>query len=317
MDKYLAPYDTIYGKLTKTNLLVKEIEDYVIGKDTRSLGYEYGDGSKDAYVVFITGKNDDEKAMPSWEHPILIKDRKHNTMVVSDIRKYVSGDDRMENIHDTANSNTGLEFVILRALITRDFLNEEIGEFNNIRIGACAGFVGLVLACITHTIRLDMEDELAVRVAVTYYYNSLLYPIDEREKRKDRIIARTINGAYPGKISTRDLEYILNKVDTKINDIDSLVSIIKCVVKETTRRYIERDSLIAGLTGMWFGHGVAGTLTIALEHMPTWIAVLLSNLDNRSYKKTKLYGIIEANKKAINPNELIKFKEQYIKHNTL
>ena len=72
----IDPYLTSYGRLINIENLKKELLKYVITNDS-NLNYEYAteDQSK---LVFITGYNSEEKELPLFEHPIIIKDMKNN-----------------------------------------------------------------------------------------------------------------------------------------------------------------------------------------------------------------------------------------------
>jgi len=125
------PYSTSFGELITIDKTKKELMNYIIMAEG-SLSYEYVPNEA-TRLVFITGKNQEEKDLPVWDHTLVYEDGRGNQVVASDLRKYLKVlPENVMNIEEYNKDKAGYDFTILRALITYEFASGNYGRFRNL-----------------------------------------------------------------------------------------------------------------------------------------------------------------------------------------
>ena len=82
------PSETSFGKRINIDKIKTELFKYLSTTDVTTLSYEYVTDSK-LILAFITGRNELERELPMFEHPILIEGIRHGNCLAIDLRKYV------------------------------------------------------------------------------------------------------------------------------------------------------------------------------------------------------------------------------------
>ena len=91
------PYETYFGSKISVDKVKQELTKYLGSVDVIPLQYEYVIDNK-FKLAFIIGKNQDEKELPMWEHPILIDNIKNGPVLAIDLRRYVKNVDNTDDI---------------------------------------------------------------------------------------------------------------------------------------------------------------------------------------------------------------------------
>ncbi len=307
------PYDTSFGKLINTKNITNELMKYLTGVDSRDLNYEFT-RSGDNHIIFITGYNDEEQELPIWEHPLVFTDSKNREIVAVDIRKYVKKlDEQPLNIYDVVKDKSSLDFLVLRSLLTLDFINGDIGLHRAVyKHGSVA--LGVWMSTIVNAlIALNPLEKAYVEIAVTYYASLLFVREESIKDMLSGVEARVSKGRYSVPIPPKAIGNLINKLNPGIGGISGMIHNINQVLPEDKQQFITEDAIVNMLGNSWYGPGSVETIIMSLEHMPTWLALLCVNSENKSYKRTKIATVLEKGMKVIKPKEIIKHFELYLK----
>lgn len=155
-------------------------------------------------------------------------------------------------------------------------------------------FVSWVSEAITRRFILDMNEQYNVSALVAYYYASLFTNDEEFSERDCTRIATAMNkNAYT---NTDDAFNIIDNLDKKpIHSLDALCDLIK-EISPARLEHFNRGILLTLLNKATFGVNAEENLCVALEHPPTWIAILVIISDNRGFNRTGLGRILERKK---------------------
>jgi len=307
------PYATKYGKLLNTRKLEEALSAYLTTNDLDLLEYEYP-MTGDVRCAYITGYTQEEQELPVWEHPLVVKTLKGVSVVVSDIRKYVTKlEEQPAKLGDVTRDANGLNFIILRTLLTRDFLDNKIGEHRAIFKPATTAMGAWLSGMINTIIMLDPIEAFRVEIISSVYANTLFYKEDDIADNLDVIIARVIGSKHVYNISKKEIKDVANAYSpTNGKGMDALINNISMAIDDGKSQFITVDSLIGVMGNVWYGPGGSETPIIAIENMPTWLSLLYSVISNRSYQKSRIGNLLNKHKRAIDSKLVDKHFTNYI-----
>lgn len=151
---------------------------------------------------------------------------------------------------------------------------------------------------------LTIESQMALWVICAYYYYAMCMPELQEENPETRqqfasVVSR-ITGVPP--------DFVINTILAvgPLRNADDLAEAM------STRSYQERtgklkfQDLYILLANSWFGTNARENVGVALEHLPTYIAMLYMAIADRSYRKTVLTQRADT---VARPNELKAFTD--------
>lgn len=311
------PYKTTYGELLNTDKLKSRILSYLPHVDVSKLQYEYVNESN-VKVIFITGCNDYERELPVWDHPYVFKTIYNEDMIAVDLRKYVkSTDDYPDTISEIAKDLSVISHIVLRAMLTADAVGDVFGIHRSLFRDASLAFSVWMTGVVNNIIPLGPEEKLHAEIILAYYYNLTLHSTDALAELDESIKSRVTTSKFSIGASTKVSRKVLEGVTPKTPDMHAMLDYIKLVLPESKQRFITTESIALGTSNMWYGSGGAETVLMAIEHPPTWIALIYAAVSLKSYKRNRLSTILTMNKKLINAKEIEKLLTNYIKSYTL
>lgn len=311
----LSPYASTYGQLINSTKVIKEVQDYLIATHAVNLNYEFKEENH-SHLVFITGFSKEEQALPVFEHPVVFKNLRNEMTTVVDLRQYIvkSQDQPVHILSEMRDKNAGL-FVILRGLFTYNFVNENLGVFKSINKTITAGFGLLISNIINMMVSLDPLEKINVELVAGHYINVMMSTSDDSDK--DAISARLANTKFSLQVSQRNVLHVLDMINLDVAKFDDLVENIKSVLPESKKNLITTSVIINALSSYWYGPGRTETMVIGLEHVPTWIALIISATTDASYKHSKLATVLSKYSKQIEANDLPKWVKLYLQESMI
>jgi len=306
----LKPYLTTYGSLLNIAKLEKALLMYINTADLNELEYEYV-SEGDNRSIFITGYNDEEQELPVFEHPIVLTTLKGHVVTISDVRRYVKPVKELPaRLSDIVKDVNSLEFIVLRNILTKDFVNSDISKYSAVFKSATSG-MGLWLSSMVNTaVLLDPVESFNIEIIASVYANTLLYNHTEVKANIDTIIARVIGSKHVYKFSKNDIKELASSyIVTDAGGLEELIINLQNVLPPEKAEFITIDSLIGVLGNIWYGPGGSETPIIALEHMPTWLALMNSSIINRSYQKSRIGMLLDKHKRVIDAKAFAKHFE--------
>jgi hypothetical protein len=236
----------------------------------------------DAYAV-IPGNND----VPAFTHPFLIEFDGKPTLVI-DHRSYVrqSGG---STVALTVTNLADYKFQTTRVLFNLHWLTNPEALLNLGELGPVV-FCRWLSESIVRRLGLGPEEQAKVMTVSLFYWHSLFRNGEEwEEKEKLRILTKLNQiSAIPTSLSMAIVDQI-----TVMTGIDSYIETLKAVVNSVRLENLNTPLLFSMLGGSWFGLNAKETVAVALEHPPTFCAILLSALESRSYQKSGLGQLVK------------------------
>ena len=307
------PYESSYGKLINIEKNKKELQKYLITSGFNNHNYEYSSNPNNK-LLFIIGANQDERDLIPFNHPLIFKDVKDQTVIAVDLRKYVKQIDGFPlNISEVVKDKASCDFLINTSLIISDFMSSDFGEYRKLYESVTSSFSLFISNIINMLVTLNPMEKLLVEVAVCYYSNASLTPGDDMKDYYGSIVARMSHTKLSLPVNKRTIEETIEKLDVNKINTETLMSCIKSVLPEEKATLINETLFLNYLSNLTYLPGGNETLIIALDNICVWMSVLYSSLADVTYKKSRLSNILDKNSRTISAKDYIKDLELILK----
>ena len=290
---YKTAYQTTLGSVFETKNIVTALQQSIIrdGVFPRTLDIK-ADGP--FVPLFITGGIPSEIEIPLFTHPISIFHVDKKQYLCCDLRYYVNKGFNFDEASKYIKNGTEFNFAKTRLIMNLVWLNEGPSELkNNFR------FAGIIYAMwisqlLTKAFALDYKDQTVISIIAHVFYQFLFEENIEEITEEDiqRLSVHTI------KATSADSKMVFEYLDKirnfgPINNIDSLCFLIKELTDNVRLDHLNTAYLLTLMKSSWFGTNAKEIITVALEHPPTWCALIYTSLVERTYKNTMIATICE------------------------
>lgn len=244
--------------------------------------------------VFITGQNSSESNIPFFAHPMIIKGYKGMNFICADVRPFVKSSDHHDGFErPEVRNQTEFNFAVKRLAMNMAWV---CGEVNQIKLNL--SFAGAVFAAwlsdtIAKRFALDPKDQMVLSIVSHYYYQSLFHGEDQiEEELLQKFAVHTIKATKaPSQMVFEVFDRI--KAGGPMRSGADYCDHVKRVLENIRLEDLNVGLLITMIGQSWFGLNAKEILAVALEHPPTWIAIVHSSLDERTYRNSMIARISE------------------------
>lgn len=313
----LSPYQTTYGEMVNTSKLVKDLVKYLASTRNTNLNYEFQNTSE-CKLVFILGIDQEEKDLPLWEHPLVLKDLNNNNVVAVDLRKFVKKiDEQPMSVTEIIKDPSSVNFLIVNALTTMDYVDGNFGYFRDYTKAMATSFSYVVSHLVNSIVGLNPVEKVYVEIVLAHYVNMLLSDTSDKSDLVPSLIARISNMKLSIPVNKKSVEVVMGKINHDVSDIDDLMDNIKIVLPEEKRTLIDVNALINVISNIWYGPGNSETIVISLEHLPTWLTLVYTSIADKGFKRTRLAMMLDKFSRQIGSKEFEKDFGNYVKERTI
>lgn len=283
----ITAYNTLACRAYNTESIERALKLALIEDDLRP-AVTPNDGKSVRGVYSVRPGNDH---VPAFSHPfrVTIED---NPFYIVDARAYTQlqrdGSVTYTNLAD-------YRFQLVRAMLN---FHWEIAPQDLLTLGELPPlvFCRWLSEALVRRLGLGPAEQAQIMTVTLFYWYSLFRTDDEgefSEKEKMRILTRLNQISSIPTTLSMDL---VDDIDVMPN-LTSYVNTLKKVVNSTRLEKLNEALIFAMLGGSWFGLNAKETIAVATEHPPTFLAIILSALETRSYRKTILGRLVFENDK--------------------
>lgn len=312
-------YNTGAGKILPVDKIKTKLKEYLILNANNSI---FNHILMPMKTIFISGLVSGDNDIPMFNLPILLDDTSGKQVMVIDIRRILKAkvteeEIRKSSIRDVIKNEAEYCSTIVRAYLMQESLLNETLSFNNIKDDLTNSFALWVSAVAENNYFLTPEETITLRISLMYYYYALLSPSDITIANIKRI-AVAISKYFGAVIDQRYVEKILEPLTSEFDKMnpktinDLALTIQTCVSPYTDKlKNLNSISLTQMLLTSWYGDNSNETISISLEHPPTFAGICYLALNNNSFRVTKISNVLNSklkNKKdfAINLNTILR-----------
>jgi len=253
---------------------------------TRTLDISTG---YDVKPVFVTGLNFSEADIPFFAHPLLVKNNKGIPFLCTDIRPFISSNPNELDGFKPKNI-TEFNFIKSRTILNMAWLVGGVSQIRSSLPLAGMVFAGWLSETIAKRFALDPKDQLTIAVASHYYYQSLFSETGLFDE--DAIQRMAIQTSSATKVDSKFIFEVFDKLKPMQN-LQSLCDNIKEVTENIRLKDLNVGLLYNIVGNDWFGLNAKEIVAVALEHPPTWCALVYTALSERTFKNSNIARIAE------------------------
>jgi len=300
---HTTPYATLQDSVNTTE---SRLLDYY-RNSVNELNYEYKNGSTYA-LIFITGKNEEEKAMGRFYMPIYFTTSTNKLLIFVDLRSCVNAekDKNFTTIDSIVKDKSLLEIKINHVGLICHYLKESTFDeeftINTIKI-----FASVITNTIASNLRLDVLDANELKYVLAYYYASIVFP-DKEHDSKIIITAKAV-----GSIAKIDeVDNLIKQPEKEIVDINDLVTLFSTCLTSRVNR-LNRTLILTIISSILFGNEVKHYVAVAMENAFIFMSLVYSGYNNRLFKKTPMAMVLNTQGRFLDVKEYAKRIELFVK----
>lgn len=290
----LTAYDTsacknfvlkeVVDALTKA-LIVNELKVEEHASIRSDLAFNY-------YIV--TGGNPSSDNVKYFNHPLMIDDGSNNgrnlskKVFVLDARSYGTWHKPSESF--VIRNTSGYDFEVNRLILNQLWYKERPEILRDISHVPAQVYSTLISECVGKRFALDPREQSIVAILSSYFYCCLFTEMSSFEEDEYVKIL-----SYVAKVSRLQYSVVEETLDflnrTVIHDLEKLCGYIKEATESIALKDLNVGVLFALTTSTWFGNNAKETLAVGLEHIPTWLTIVYSSLEETTFKRSVLSKI--------------------------
>lgn len=295
-------YSGTLGTFVDTDKIEYMINEHIFTVDS-DLNYEFVEDR--CKLVIITGKNDSEKALPSWSHPLVFKSTVNENIVAIDLRPYMKANLKdIITIRDNVNDKYNATILLYRMVFTKLIEDKETHWMSSVVPSLMEAFSNIIATTIS-IILYDNVNTDAIKIVSKIHFLSLINGDDDLENLIKKLPREDIQNLLNG-----DLSHIYNRLNNTKDliipstTIGSLVTNIKLITDSDRTNGLNVDVLSQSLTRGFYSIDSKELAFAILEDLPSLIAVLTMVISEGINSKSTFRKIMNNNKRKIHPKEL-------------
>jgi hypothetical protein len=274
---FMSPYETTVCKNHRTGDIMKDLERLIIGGDLRFID----DGNSRVRLL-----GPDHTDVKPFVHPIILEVRNKEQAIIVDVRSSarVSGDGDLTGGSD-------FQYMKLRGLLMdRAWMDGNAKDLLSTGDYSVRVYSRLMSENLGRRMNLAPETQVRLQIIAAYFY-VLQYEMapekdDEEDLSRSKRISRAIGVPVPQVLELVAELPIITTI-TEFSDVTAQYG-------ESIRLGKLSPGLIyTMLGGIWFGANANENVAVALEHPPTFIAMLYMATTNRGYRKSILGQMVQ------------------------
>lgn len=298
---YLLPYQTNICSMYSQSLLDKIRREAI--KAELSLPFPQvttpaGILVKDCYFVTPSPEHED---IPMFTQYIDLGQPNKPRLLI-DGRRYFKYESRSGTYRLVANNDWAFECIRMALNISTLTGDETI--FSRLGDVPAKVFNRWVSGPLITRYQLSIESQQAAYVVAAYYYYAMIIPelgkADAPLREEFTSVVSRITGVPPDFVG----DCIAQVGD--LNNANDLAKALSVNTYQLRTGELKFKDIFLLLANSWFGNNARENVGVALEHMPTFIAMLYMGIADRSYRKTVITQRAEI---VARPNELKSFTD--------
>lgn len=277
---FTSPYQTtLIERRYQVDQLVLALQRANIEAPLEKMKTPLGNVIRDAYIVTPSSDYDH---VPSFTQCVNIGKADSPKWVV-DARPYMRNE-RHSGTYRLVAQNDYM-FQCIRMALTLQVNQKDSDALLTLGKVPVVTFVRLITHALTNVYQLPLESQIQVSIICAYYY--LLQCRSEKQitESENALLAQKITGMVSIPVNT------VMEIMTELNpmgNVRDLVDAIRQHSKSLRLKDFTFENLFMMVANTWIGVNSRENIGVALEHIPTWIALVYTALDEHSYRKTIL-----------------------------
>ena len=300
-------YSGTLGTMFDRDKLTYLINEYILRND-EPLNYEIVEN--DTLVVLITGRNDEEKNLPMWSHPIIFTNTRKENVIAMDMRPFMANKlDDMITLRERMQDKYNGTLQLYRVIFTKLLLDEEDSWLTHTR----SSLIRAISKIISSTVSMILYDKNIIPViemmTKLHYYSMYM---DNDEFTFDALLHMLSRDDIQS-LTRGDLKELYSVLRYKVESgdlifpsatIGSLVNNIKAVITNGRADGLTVDILLQALSRGFYSSDSKYLSVAMIEDLPTLISVIVMVETEGINSKSMFRKILDSNKRILKTKEM-------------
>jgi hypothetical protein len=244
----------------------------------------------------LTGGMAMTDAIPAFTHPLVIEDRlaashdhtKHY-FTVADMRAFGKFDPHKAMF--VVRNRTEYEFAQLRGRLASCWVKESPVLLLNVNPLGMKMFSAWISTNVTKKFLLDPRESATLQTYAAFFYYCLFTDAEHFTPVDKHKIMATIQKATG--ITASIVADVVDHFEKPLSGVEEFCKLSQEVVQSIRLAALNVGMLFALLGNTWFGSNKNEIVAVALEHPPTWLAMIAMASQDRSYKNSPINRLLE------------------------
>lgn len=245
-------------------------------------------GNIEGGIWLIEGGTSMADAIPAFAHPLAFEYHTKEERVVVDVRGFGKWD-AMQNVYRIRNEME-YQLAVHRGNLNRIWIEQSPTLLRDISQLPIAIFASWISEAIAKRFALDPREQLNLGILAAIFYLSLFSDVTELDEREKMRAVNAITRAM--RASAADVLVVLDQISV-VPNVAVFCQQAEAISGSVRLKELNVGLLYSVLGGTWFGTNAKEIVAVALEHPPTWLAILLAAYSERTYKNSAISKITE------------------------
>lgn len=246
-----------------------------------------GNGNLPA-IYQVEGGSTVSDAVPAFAHPFLFDDSHKKPTLSMDARSF--GAIHQGSREFAVRNETEYRLALRRAQLNQVWLHQDPAILRNISAVPLTVFANWVSESARRTFALEAHEQMQIMILAGVYYCSLFTDEDEMSENSKLAIVSTLTRTL--RVTAQSVLDVLDAIPM-MTGVESFCQHCQTVTGSVRLKNLNVGTLYAMLGGSWWGTNAKEMVAVALEHPPTWIAILMAAFTERGYKKSAITQLVE------------------------
>lgn len=301
MTIFVDPYHTTSGSVFDTSRLITPLKATTIREPLK--GTNLAVKSYNGIVpVFITGCRDSEKTVPPFTHPIFIKNFNDKSYLFTDMTPFVGAGADLADISNKIRRREEFDFAKSRTIASLLWSGGDIDRFKTSMSFAGEVYATWIAQAISRAFAIDFMDQLKIQLIVLGFYHSLFVEGGVVYSQNSDEAALCTNRAVKAfRMSFQDAIAFYRDLDVPLSNVDDLcVAIVNKLNNVNLNPLPNRPDtgfnlrvMLGLISDAWYSTNSKQILAVALEHPPTFCAIVHYCIKYNNFRRQTMGQIIQ------------------------
>lgn len=236
-------------------------------------------------------------AVPQFKHPIFFSEKQNGPVTIFDARPF-GGIERVQGRFAVSNLPE-YDLILQRSKLDYIWNTKAPSLLRDVSSFALKIYASWVSEAIAHKFTLDSEEQLRLQVLAAWFYMGLFTDdIEPDETERQRMVGAI---ARATEIAAETVFQITDDVKILPN-LKDFCTACYAVTGSVRLKEFNAGVLFTVMGGTWFGPDRAELCGVAMEHPPTWLAIIYASFVSRTFKNTRIERLAQVhNRKDAGP----------------
>jgi hypothetical protein len=237
---------------------------------------------KSVKAVYLTGLGTAEENIANFSHSLLCNE----SWLVTDLRPYLNSDRNTGTF--VVRNEYEYTLALQRAVLSGKWVIKETNALYNLKF-AHDCFAAWLSETLAKRFGLEPGDQLRIQVLCYIYYATLFQDGKLSQDDVKKLMIKIKSNQF---ITVDLVEEVFKSLQFKLETAEDLCREMYSVTDNVRLKGLTLGVLMNIVATNWYGHNSKDLVGAALEHPPTWIALVYASLNLRSFKNTYISNVV-------------------------